>query len=87
MNRSARIEAADARLSAAQIHVASPKIVSDATALTAALAEVEAAQVEHDALMERWVELSEKAGATCAGCEGECWGELLAKEERSEEAL
>jgi ABC transport system ATP-binding/permease protein len=57
-----RIEASDARLAAAHARVADPAIASDAAELTAALAEAEAAQAEHDALMERWLVLSEKAG-------------------------
>jgi len=32
-------------------------------------------------------ELREKAGVAWIGCEGECLGELLAREERSDEAL
>ena len=39
-----------------------PKVVTDAAALTAALAEMEAAQAEHDAVYARWAELTEKAG-------------------------
>jgi ATP-binding cassette subfamily F protein uup len=37
-------------------------VTSDAERLTAALAEMEAAQHEHDAVYERWAELTEKAG-------------------------
>lgn len=31
--------------------------------------------------------LRENTGAACVGCEGECSGELLAREERSDDAL
>jgi ATP-binding cassette subfamily F protein uup len=58
----ARVEAADARLAAAHDRVADPTVAVDAAALTLALAEMEAAQVEHDAIYERWAELTEKAG-------------------------
>ena len=37
-------------------------VVTDPVALTAALAEMEAAQAEHDAVYQRWAELTEKAG-------------------------
>jgi ABC transport system ATP-binding/permease protein len=39
-----------------------PTVVTDPTALTAALAEMEAAQTEHDAVYARWAELTDKAG-------------------------
>ncbi len=55
-----RIEAADVRLAKAKTQVESPSVANDAAALTAALSEIESAQDEHDMLMERWVELSEK---------------------------
>ncbi|HVG26883.1 MAG TPA: ABC-F family ATP-binding cassette domain-containing protein, partial [Acidobacteriaceae bacterium] len=58
----ARIHAADQCLDAAKSRVADPMVATDSAALTAALAELEAAQVEHDTLLERWLELSEKAG-------------------------
>lgn len=58
----ARIHQADARLEVAKSRVADPTIAADADALMNALAELEAAQAEHDALLERWLELSEKAG-------------------------
>ncbi|HTV09055.1 MAG TPA: ABC-F family ATP-binding cassette domain-containing protein [Candidatus Aquilonibacter sp.] len=58
----ARIEAADERLAAAKARIEDPAVATDAAALTNALAELEAAQEEHDRLLERWVELSEKAG-------------------------
>ncbi len=56
------IEAADERLAAAKRRIEDPAVTSDPSALTEALAELEAAQTEHDRLLERWVELSEKAG-------------------------
>ncbi len=58
----ARIEAADERLRAAEALVGSPEVATDAAGLTAALAEFEAARVEHDQVYERWVELTEKVG-------------------------
>jgi ATP-binding cassette subfamily F protein uup len=58
----ARVEAADARLAAAHDRIADPSVAVDAAALTLALAEMEAAQAEHDAVYERWAELTEKAG-------------------------
>jgi ATP-binding cassette subfamily F protein uup len=58
----ARVDAADARMSAAHDLLEDPAVTSDAEKLTAALAEMEAAQHEHDAVYERWAELTEKAG-------------------------
>ena len=58
----ASIEAADERLVAAKRRIEDPAVATDPAALTEALAELEAAQAEHDRLLERWVELSEKAG-------------------------
>ncbi|HEY5382751.1 MAG TPA: ABC-F family ATP-binding cassette domain-containing protein [Acidobacteriaceae bacterium] len=58
----ARIQAADERLENAKTQLADPSVVIDAEALTNALAELESAQAEHDLLIERWVELSEKVG-------------------------
>ena len=58
----ARIEVAEAKLMAAQARVEDPAVAVDANALTDALAQLQQAQAEHDALMERWVELSEKVG-------------------------
>ncbi|HEX8713062.1 MAG TPA: ATP-binding cassette domain-containing protein, partial [Terracidiphilus sp.] len=58
----ARIEAADARLHEAQQLIEAPEVVIDPQALTAALAELEQAKAEHDAVYERWVELTEKIG-------------------------
>jgi ATP-binding cassette subfamily F protein uup len=57
-----RIEDADARLSAAQQRIEASEVVTDPAALTAALAELEQAKAEHDAVYERWVELTEKIG-------------------------
>jgi len=57
-----RVEASDARLHAARERVDHPEIASDAAALQQALAELEAAQHESDALYARWAELTEKAG-------------------------
>ncbi|HEX4287108.1 MAG TPA: ABC-F family ATP-binding cassette domain-containing protein [Terracidiphilus sp.] len=58
----ARIEEADARLQAAQESVASPEVAIDPAALTTALTDLEQARADHDALYERWVELTEKIG-------------------------
>ena len=58
----ALIEAADERLAAAKRRIEDPAVTTDPAALTEALAELEAAHAEHDRLLERWVELSEKAG-------------------------
>jgi ATP-binding cassette subfamily F protein uup len=58
----ALVDKADARMAAAHDRLADPSVVTDAAALTAALAEMEAAQAEHDAVYQRWAELSEKAG-------------------------
>jgi ATP-binding cassette subfamily F protein uup len=57
-----KVEESDARLHAARERVDHPKIASDATALQQALAELDAAQHESDALYARWAELTEKAG-------------------------
>jgi ABC transport system ATP-binding/permease protein len=58
----ARIEEADARLAAARGRIDDPSVAIDAHALTEALAELDAAQKEHDALFERWAMLTEKMG-------------------------
>ncbi len=58
----ALVDQADARLAAAQARLEDPAVVTDPAAITAALAEVEAAQAGHDVLYRRWAELSEKAG-------------------------
>jgi ATP-binding cassette subfamily F protein uup len=57
-----RVEAADARMEAMHDKLADPAVTSNADALTAALAEMELAQAEHDAVYARWAELTEKAG-------------------------
>ena len=58
----ARVETADARLHAARERIDDPAVATDAHALTEALAELDAAQQEHDALYERWALLTEKIG-------------------------
>ncbi|HEY8997120.1 MAG TPA: ABC-F family ATP-binding cassette domain-containing protein [Edaphobacter sp.] len=57
-----RVEAADAKLEEAKARVADPTVAVDAAKLTEALAAMEAAQTEVDALYARWAELTEKAG-------------------------
>ncbi len=57
-----RVEESDARLAAARDRVEHPEIATNATALQEALAELDAAQHENDALYARWAELTEKAG-------------------------
>jgi ATP-binding cassette subfamily F protein uup len=57
-----RVDAADARLHAARERVDDPAVATDAHALTEALAELESAQAEHDAIYERWAMLTEKIG-------------------------
>jgi ATP-binding cassette subfamily F protein uup len=57
-----RVEAADARLLAARERIEDPEVATDARALTEALAELESAQQEHDAIYERWAILAEKIG-------------------------
>jgi len=58
----AAVEAAEARLQKAREMVEDPSVAVDAVRLTAALAEMEAAQAEADGLYARWAELTEKAG-------------------------
>jgi ATP-binding cassette subfamily F protein uup len=58
----ALVDKADERMADAHDRLADPAVATDATALTAALAEMEAAQAEHDKVYERWAELTEKAG-------------------------
>jgi ATP-binding cassette subfamily F protein uup len=58
----ALVDKADARMNAAHDKLEDPAVTSNAELLTAALAEMEAAQHEHDAVYERWAELTEKAG-------------------------
>jgi ATP-binding cassette subfamily F protein uup len=57
-----RIDEADARLRAAEQRIQAAEVVIDPEALTAALAELEAAKAVHHAVYERWVELTEKIG-------------------------
>jgi ATP-binding cassette subfamily F protein uup len=57
-----RVEESDARLAAAHARVEHPEIATNATALQEALAELDLAQHENDALYARWAELTEKAG-------------------------
>jgi ATP-binding cassette subfamily F protein uup len=58
----ARVDTADARLQAAHGRIEDPAVATDAHLLTAALAELDAAQTEHDAIYERWAALTEKIG-------------------------
>jgi ATP-binding cassette subfamily F protein uup len=58
----AQVEAAEKRLQAAREMVERQDVATDATKLTAALAEMESAQAATDLLYERWAELTEKAG-------------------------
>jgi ATP-binding cassette subfamily F protein uup len=55
-----RIDEADARLRTAEQRIQTAEVVIDPEALTAALAELEAAKAVHNAVYERWVELTEK---------------------------
>ncbi|MFP5226379.1 MAG: ABC-F family ATP-binding cassette domain-containing protein [Acidobacteriota bacterium] len=57
-----RIAVADQRLLDARARVDDPAVAIDAAALTAALAELESAQADHDTVLERWLELTEKIG-------------------------
>lgn len=54
------MEAADARLEALRKRIDDPAVATDAQALTEALAGLELAQKEHDAIYERWAILAEK---------------------------
>jgi ATP-binding cassette subfamily F protein uup len=56
-----RVEQSDARVAAARAQVEDPAIATDAAALQAALAELEAAQSENEGLYGRWAELTDKA--------------------------
>jgi ATP-binding cassette subfamily F protein uup len=58
----AAVEAAEERLQRARHAIEDPAVAVDAVRLTAALAEMEAAQAEADGLYSRWAELTEKAG-------------------------
>jgi ATP-binding cassette subfamily F protein uup len=57
-----RVERADERVRAAHASIEKPAVATDPAALIAALAELEAAQAEADALYHRWAELTEKVG-------------------------
>jgi ATP-binding cassette subfamily F protein uup len=57
-----RVEASDAKLTAARARMDDPAIATDAQALQEAIAGLEAARTENEALYARWAELSEKAG-------------------------
>ncbi len=57
-----RVEQSDARLATARARIEQPEIATNAAALQQALAELDAAQHENDALYVRWAELTEKAG-------------------------
>jgi len=56
------VDKADARMAAAHDRLEDSAVTSNAAALVEALAEMEAAQHEHDAVYARWAELTEKAG-------------------------
>jgi ATP-binding cassette subfamily F protein uup len=56
-----RVEVSDERLAKARDRVEEPEIATNATALQEALAELDAAQHENDALYARWTELTEKS--------------------------
>ncbi len=58
----AAVEAAEERLQSAREMMERQDVVTDATNLTAALAEMETAQTAADGLYARWAELTEKAG-------------------------
>jgi ATP-binding cassette subfamily F protein uup len=57
-----RVEESDARLAAARARLNQSEIATDAAALQQALAELDAAERDNDALYARWAELEEKAG-------------------------
>jgi ATP-binding cassette subfamily F protein uup len=57
-----RVEAAEERLNAARDLLDEPSVATNADALTAALHEMEKAQVVADELYARWAELTEKVG-------------------------
>ena len=58
----ARIAAADELLRQSHARVEDPAVATNSVALTEALAALHSAQAEHDAVYERWVELTEKIG-------------------------
>lgn len=62
-----RVEASDEYLAAAKARVEDPAIATDAAALQQALAELDSARLENDALYARWAELTEKAGESASG--------------------
>ncbi len=57
-----KVQAAEDRLNAARDLLDEPSVATDAAALTAALHEMEQAQIAADELYARWAELTEKAG-------------------------
>ena len=58
----AKVAAAEAKLEAAQERLGDEDVVMDPVKLTEALAELETANAEHDVVLARWMELSEKVG-------------------------
>ena len=56
------MDAAEERLQSAREAIDDPMVATDSAKLTAALAEMEAAQEVADGLYARWAELTEKAG-------------------------
>ena len=56
-----RVEESDARVTAARARVEDPAIASNAAALEAALADLEAVERENEILYARWAELTDKA--------------------------
>jgi ABC transport system ATP-binding/permease protein len=58
----AAVEVAEERLQRARHTIEDPVVAVDSVRLTAALAEMDAAQAEADQLYARWAELTEKAG-------------------------
>jgi ATP-binding cassette subfamily F protein uup len=58
----AAVEAADERVRMARLTIEDSAVVVDPVRLTAAIAELEAAQKESDELYARWAELTEKVG-------------------------
>ncbi|MGB8261737.1 MAG: ATP-binding cassette domain-containing protein, partial [Terracidiphilus sp.] len=57
-----RVEASDARLTAARARVEDPAIATDAAGLQQALAELDEAARENERLYARWAELADKTG-------------------------
>ena len=58
----ARIKESEASLRAAEQRIEAQEVVTDPEALIAALADIEKAKADHDAIYERWIELMEKTG-------------------------